>query len=128
MADEAINYMKQLNAAAPDKPFFVYYVPGGSHSPHNPKKERVYLNTTGTCIVRDTAGKRRINIAKTGSDTTVVWNPWESGAQKIADLDPTEWHEYVAVETVNAAANAITLAPKATHSMRAHITVEDVTE
>jgi arylsulfatase len=41
MADEAINYMKQLNAAAPDKPFFVYYVPGGSHSPHNPTKKWV---------------------------------------------------------------------------------------
>ena len=24
MADEAINYMRQFNAAAPDKPFFVY--------------------------------------------------------------------------------------------------------
>jgi arylsulfatase len=39
MADEAINYMKQLNAGAPDQPFFVYYVPGGSHSPHQPTKE-----------------------------------------------------------------------------------------
>ena len=39
MADEAIKYMKQLNAAAPDKPFFLYYVPGGTHSPHQPKKE-----------------------------------------------------------------------------------------
>jgi arylsulfatase A-like enzyme len=39
MADEAIGYMKELNAAAPDKPFFVYYVPGGSHSPHQPKPE-----------------------------------------------------------------------------------------
>ena len=39
MADEAIKHMKQLNAAAPDKPFFVYYVPGGSHSPHQPTKE-----------------------------------------------------------------------------------------
>ena len=28
MADDAIDYMKQLDAAAPDKPFFVYYVPG----------------------------------------------------------------------------------------------------
>ena len=37
MADEAIGYMKELNAAAPDKPFFVYYVPGGTHSPHQPK-------------------------------------------------------------------------------------------
>jgi arylsulfatase A-like enzyme len=39
MADEAIKYMKELNASAPDKPFFLYYVPGGSHSPHQPTKE-----------------------------------------------------------------------------------------
>lgn len=39
MADEAISYMKALEAAAPDKPFFIYYAPGGSHSPHQPTKE-----------------------------------------------------------------------------------------
>jgi arylsulfatase A-like enzyme len=39
MADDAIKYMRDLNAAAPDKPFFLYYVPGGSHSPHQPKQE-----------------------------------------------------------------------------------------
>ncbi|MGC2274623.1 MAG: arylsulfatase [Candidatus Binatus sp.] len=39
MADDAIKYMSGLNAAAPDKPFFVYYVPGGTHSPHQPTKE-----------------------------------------------------------------------------------------
>ena len=39
MADDAIKYMRDLNAAAPDKPFFVYYVPGGTHSPHQPTKE-----------------------------------------------------------------------------------------
>src|SRR5271169_1354789 len=39
MADEAIRYMNDLNAAAPDKPFFLYYVPGGTHSPHQPTKE-----------------------------------------------------------------------------------------
>ena len=39
MADEAINYMQELKAAAPDSPFFLYYVPGGSHSPHNPTQE-----------------------------------------------------------------------------------------
>lgn len=89
--------------------------------------DRVYLNTTGPCIIHDTPGKRRIHIEKTGSSTTVVWNPWENGAQKLADLDPTEWHEFVAVETVSAAANTITLAPKATHVVQAHITVEDIT-
>src|SRR5512143_3066844 len=39
MADDAIRYMKELNASAPDKPFFVYYVPGATHSPHHPTKE-----------------------------------------------------------------------------------------
>jgi arylsulfatase len=39
LADEAIKYMSSLNAAAPEQPFFLYYVPGGTHSPHQPKKE-----------------------------------------------------------------------------------------
>ncbi|MEK1933806.1 MAG: arylsulfatase [Pararhizobium sp.] len=38
-ADNAIDHIKQLNAAAPDKPFFVYYVPGATHAPHHPSKE-----------------------------------------------------------------------------------------
>ncbi|HET9045880.1 MAG TPA: sulfatase-like hydrolase/transferase, partial [Casimicrobiaceae bacterium] len=39
MADDAIRYMKEVNASAPEKPFFVYYVPGATHSPHQPTKE-----------------------------------------------------------------------------------------
>jgi arylsulfatase A-like enzyme len=39
MADEAITHIRNLNAVAPDQPFFVYYVPGGSHSPHQPTQE-----------------------------------------------------------------------------------------
>ncbi|MCK6557331.1 arylsulfatase [Candidatus Binatia bacterium] len=39
MADEAIAYMNQLNAIAPEKPFFVYYVPGATHAPHHPTPE-----------------------------------------------------------------------------------------
>ena len=39
MADDAIGYINQLNAIAPDKPFFVYYVPGATHAPHHPTKE-----------------------------------------------------------------------------------------
>ena len=39
MADEAIKYLTDLNAAAPDKPFLLYYVPGGTHAPHHPTPE-----------------------------------------------------------------------------------------
>jgi arylsulfatase A-like enzyme len=36
MADDAIAYIRRMNALTPDKPFFVYYVPGGTHAPHHP--------------------------------------------------------------------------------------------
>jgi len=39
LADDAIKHIREINASAPDKPFFVYYVPGGTHSPHQPTKE-----------------------------------------------------------------------------------------
>src|SRR5262249_43777768 len=38
-ADDATEYLNQLTAAAPDKPFFLYYVPGGTHAPHQPTQE-----------------------------------------------------------------------------------------
>ena len=41
MADEAISHMRALNANDPQKPFFLYYVPGATHSPHQPKQEWV---------------------------------------------------------------------------------------
>ncbi len=39
MADDAIDYMNRLNAIDPDQPFFLYYVPGGTHAPHHPTPE-----------------------------------------------------------------------------------------
>jgi arylsulfatase A-like enzyme len=39
MADDAINYLKSINAAAPDKPFFLYFAPGATHAPHQPPQE-----------------------------------------------------------------------------------------
>jgi len=84
--------------------------------------DRVYPNTTASCVIHDAAGRRNITVAKTNSNTTVVFNPWK----ELPDMGPDEWHEMLCVETVNAAANAITLATGKTHTMRAHITVEGV--
>jgi len=39
MADRAISYIREQNALAPDKPFFIYYAPGTSHAPHHAPKE-----------------------------------------------------------------------------------------
>jgi arylsulfatase len=41
MADDAIEWLNQVNQIAPDKKFFCYYVPGATHAPHHPTKEWV---------------------------------------------------------------------------------------
>ena len=41
MADDAIEYLNRINQISPDKPFFLYYVPGGTHAPHHPTQEWV---------------------------------------------------------------------------------------
>ena len=88
--------------------------------------DRVYQNTAATCVLDDKAAKRRIRVEKTGSNTTVVWNPWQQGASAIADLDPSEWLAFLCCETANAGVNAITIQPGATHSMQTHISVEQL--
>jgi len=39
IADQAINWVRNQKAVAPDRPFLLYYAPGATHSPHHPKKE-----------------------------------------------------------------------------------------
>ena len=89
MADEAISYMKELNAAAPDKPFFLYYVPGGSHSPHQPKAEWVEKFKgkfdMGWNALRDQifANQKRLGVIPDGTELT----PWPDDLPKWETLD-----------------------------------------
>jgi arylsulfatase len=39
MADDAVHWLKQLHDIDPSLPFFLYYVPGGTHAPHHPTPE-----------------------------------------------------------------------------------------
>ena len=80
MADEAIQYMKQIKEIAPEKPFLVYYVPGGTHSPHHPTPEWIkkigdmHLFDQGWNKVRETifANQKRLGIMPANAQLT----PW----------------------------------------------------
>lgn len=41
MADDAIDYLNRVDQIDPSKPFFCYFVPGGTHAPHHPTQEWV---------------------------------------------------------------------------------------
>ena len=63
--------------------------------------DRIYLATTATCTIDDPGMKRKIVVAKTGSNTTVVWNPWVDKAKAMPDFGDDEWPSMVCVETCN---------------------------
>jgi D-hexose-6-phosphate mutarotase len=88
--------------------------------------DRVFVGTRGRCVVEDRVLARRLTVDKTGSATTVVWNPWSAKAAGIADLEPDDWRRMVCVETANAADDAVTLAPGERHVMTATIRVDTV--
>ena len=83
--------------------------------------DRVYPATTATVAIDDPGWGRRIVIAKTGSATTVVWNPWIAKAKAMPDFGDDEWTGMLCVETANAMEDAVSLAPGAAHAMTATI-------
>ena len=81
--------------------------------------DRVYNATAATCTLHDIPGKRLIRIRKTGSNSTVVFNPWKP----MPDLDEWEWHEFLAVEAANVGVDANLLAPQQTHTMQLDVSL-----
>ena len=86
--------------------------------------DRVYLETQATCRIEDPAGNRTLQIAKTNSHNTVVWNPWVELTAGLPDMEPDEWQRMLCVETANVGEAAITLRPGETHTMEARVRVE----
>ena len=83
--------------------------------------DRVYVNTTTSCSVCDDRTQRQIQIEKTGSLATVVWNPWISKSAAMKDFRDDEWQHMVCVETANFLEHAMTLEPTTSHTMMARI-------
>jgi D-hexose-6-phosphate mutarotase len=81
--------------------------------------DRVYDDTRAPCVVWDPIARRRVEIAKTGSDATVVWNP--GPARALPDLDDDEWRAFVCIESANVRGGAVTVAPDATHRLSVRI-------
>jgi D-hexose-6-phosphate mutarotase len=88
--------------------------------------DRIYLDTQADCIIEDSGMHRRIGIAKTGSRTTVVWNPWIDKARRMEDFGNDEYKKMVCVETVNAGSDVISLAPSNTHTLEGIIHLESL--
>jgi arylsulfatase A-like enzyme len=89
MADEAIDWLNQLNEIAPDKPFFCHYTPGGTHAPHHPTPEwtkkigDMHLFDKGWNALRDQifANQKKLGVIPQSAELT----PWPKDLLKEWD-------------------------------------------
>jgi arylsulfatase A-like enzyme len=100
MADDAIRYLRDLNAAAPDKPFFLYYVPGGSHSPHQPTQEWIDKFhgkfDMGWEKMREQIFENQKKLGVIPPNTTLT--PWPDGQAELGGAKLPKWDSLSAAE------------------------------
>lgn len=72
--------------------------------------DRVYVDTPHAMEIRDCSLRRTIRVEKSGSASTVVWNPWIAKAKSMSDFGDEEYQTMVCVESGNVAMNQVELA------------------
>ena len=88
-ADDAISYMNRINTLAPEQPFFVYYVPGGTHAPHHATPEWIkkisdmHLFDKGWNALRDQIFENQKKLGVIPQDTKLT--PWPDDLLKKWD-------------------------------------------
>ena len=86
--------------------------------------DRIYINTPHPVEIHDPASRRIVRVEKTGSTSTVIWNPWIAKAKAMADFGDEEYQRMVCVESGNVAENRLRLAPGATASLKVKLSSE----
>ena len=112
MADEAIGRIKMLNEVQPDRPFMMYYAPGGTHAPHHPTKEWVdrisalHLFDEGWNKLRDTifSNQKKLGVIPQNAELTA----WPDDLPKWDTLSPEAKRLYIRQAEVYAAYLAYT--------------------
>jgi len=112
MADDAIHWLNQLNDIDPSMSFFLYYVPGGTHAPHQPTPEwtkkigDMHLFDKGWNDLRDQifANQKRLGVIPQDAKLT----PWPDMLKRWDTLTDEEKKLYIRQADVYAAYLAYT--------------------
>ncbi len=83
--------------------------------------DRVYTDTTSNVEICDGKLQRRILVEKTGSASTVVWNPWVEKAKQLRDFGDDEYQRMICVESGNVGKNWITLKPGGSSKLKVRL-------
>lgn len=112
---EGLDYLDKLDAYARKRQTGPIIING--------EVDRIYLGHSDRAVVRDFGLGRAIVISKSGSTSSVVWNPWEERAKTFGDIPEDGYRHFVCVETANAGDDVIHLEPGAEHTLMAEFQV-----
>jgi D-hexose-6-phosphate mutarotase len=73
--------------------------------------DRIYQDTSGPVEIIDPKLRRRVRVEKSGSASTVLWNPWTGKSQQMPDFGNEEYKKMICIESGNVAKNKLTLGP-----------------
>lgn len=80
---------------------------------------RRYVQHTSNCAIHDEGLNRKIEVSKSGSKVTVVWNPWQETEKKMVDIQPGGHKTFICIEPANAypGIDMIQLKPGESHTL-----------
>lgn len=81
--------------------------------------DRVYTTTNHIFVLRDNS--KEIKILQEGSNSVVVWNPWQTKASQMVDMQDDEYETFVCIESANAREDARIIEAGKTHTLKAKI-------
>ncbi|HGF7508524.1 TPA: D-hexose-6-phosphate mutarotase [Vibrio cholerae] len=87
--------------------------------------DRVYTQPEPLITVQDPALARTLTFENQGHNSAVLWNPWQQGAQSMADMNDEGYLHFLCVESTLHApslAEGITLQPGQNHQLVTQIT------
>ena len=85
---------------------------------------RIYQHTTSPVSIVDPVLGRVIRVEKSGSQSTVVWNPWIDKSQRMPDFGDHEYLTMLCVESGNVRDYAVNISRGETATLQVNISSE----
>lgn len=85
--------------------------------------DRIFIETSDAVILQDSGWNRSVKVEKSGSASTVIWNPAAEKATALPDLPDHGYKDFVCIEAANARKDIYTLESGQSTSLEQRITV-----
>ena len=78
--------------------------------------DRIYKRGDSAVTIDD--GSRKVHLSSTGSNSSVIWNPWIDKSQNLSQFKHNDFQTMLCIETANVMDDSVHLMPQQTHKLQ----------